>query len=95
VTARAARFGAPIADVPPDLLEASGSGLDPHISPEAACFQVDRIIRARNLDQLTKTSLFGLIGNNIENPTMGMLGESRVNVLKLNLALDSLAGVLK
>ncbi len=93
--ARASRFGASVAAVPSDLLEASGSGLDPHISPEAARYQVDKIIKMRNLDLKTKTSLFNMIDKYIEFPTLGLLGEPRVNVLKLNIALDSLAGVLK
>jgi len=82
-------------EIPLDLLLASASGLDPHISPVAARYQVDRIFRTRNLDQMTKTSLFNLIDIYIEYPTLGLLGEPRVNVLKLNLALDSLAGVLR
>ncbi|MCX6825777.1 MAG: potassium-transporting ATPase subunit KdpC [candidate division Zixibacteria bacterium] len=82
-------------EIPNDLLFASASGLDPHISPEAARYQVDRIIKARDLDQLTKTSFLNLIDKYTESPILGLLGEPRVNVLKLNLALDSLAGVLK
>jgi potassium-transporting ATPase KdpC subunit len=80
-----------VKEIPNDLLFASASGLDPNISPEAAHFQVDRIIKARHLDQTTKNSLYNLIDSYTENPTLGILGEPRVNVLKLNIALDSLA----
>jgi potassium-transporting ATPase KdpC subunit len=82
-------------EIPSDLLFASASGLDPHIGPEAARYQVDQIVKMRNLDLKAKTSIFNLIDKYIEDPTLGLLGEPRVNVLKLNLALDSLAGVLK
>jgi K+-transporting ATPase ATPase C chain len=82
-------------EIPTDLLFASASGLDPDISPAAARYQIDRIIKARYLDQLSKTTLFDLIDNHTEHPTLGLLGEPRVNVLKLNLSLDSLSGVLK
>jgi len=78
-------------EIPNDLLLSSASGLDPHISPGAARYQVDRIIKARNLDQTAKNSLYNLIDQNTEYPTLGLLGDPRVNVLKLNLALDSLA----
>ncbi len=77
-------------EVPLDLLFASASGLDPHITPAAAQYQVERIIKARNLDGRTKTDIFVLIGKHIEAPDFGLLGEPRVNVLQLNLALDSL-----
>ncbi|MCX6829760.1 MAG: potassium-transporting ATPase subunit KdpC [candidate division Zixibacteria bacterium] len=79
-------------EIPDDLLFSSASGLDPHVSPQAARYQVDRIIKARHLDQTTKNSLYNLIDKYTEYPTLGLLGEPRVNVLKLNLALDSLAG---
>jgi K+-transporting ATPase ATPase C chain len=76
------------ANVPPDLLFASGSGLDPHVSPEAALYQVDRIARARQLDNEQRKSLTNLVQNQIEQPMFGILGQPRVNVLELNLALD-------
>jgi K+-transporting ATPase ATPase C chain len=77
--------------VPVDLLCASGSGLDPHISPEAASYQVERIVRARGLDGEAQKGLLLLIDEHTEARTFGLFGEPRVNVLKLNLALDSLA----
>lgn len=73
--------------IPIDLQTASGSGLDPHISPEAARYQVARIGSARNLPA---GRINGLIDAHIEPPQFGLLGEPRVNVLKLNLALDAL-----
>jgi potassium-transporting ATPase KdpC subunit len=79
-----------VASIPPDLLFASGSGLDPHISPEAARYQVNRIIDARQLDPTQRTALLSLIDKYTEGPTFGILGQPRINVLRLNLALDSL-----
>jgi K+-transporting ATPase ATPase C chain len=76
--------------IPPDLLFASGSGLDPHISPEAAKFQVHRVLHSRGLDETDRISLIGLIDSLTEQRDMGVLGEPRVNVLLLNIALDSL-----
>jgi potassium-transporting ATPase KdpC subunit len=71
--------------VPVDLVTTSGSGLDPDISPEAALFQVPRIAKARNLSEDT---IRQMIAMSTQGRTAGLLGEPRVNVLALNLALD-------
>jgi K+-transporting ATPase ATPase C chain len=76
--------------VPKEMIFASGSGLDPHISPEAALLQVDRIVKARNLDENTKEMLLKRVKVLTEPPAFGLLGEERINVLKLNLDLNSL-----
>ena len=73
--------------VPADAVTASGSGLDPHISPRNAELQAARVARERGLDLAAVTAL---IHENTETPDFAMLGESRVHVLKLNLALDAL-----
>jgi len=74
-------------DIPVEMVTASGSGLDPHISPVAAMIQVARIAKVRNIPE---EELKKLVNNHIEKPLLGMFGPARINVLKLNISLDNL-----
>jgi K+-transporting ATPase ATPase C chain len=76
--------------VPPDMLFSSASGLDPHISPEAARLQINRVARHRRMTSPQKEALAALVERSVERPQLGFLGIARVNVLRLNLAADSL-----
>ncbi len=87
ITKRAADNGLDI-NSNDDLLYASGSGLDPHISPESADRQINRIAEARHLDDRRVVELKKLVVDNIEGRQFGILGKDRLNVLRLNLLLD-------
>jgi potassium-transporting ATPase KdpC subunit len=75
------------ADAPVDLLTASGSGLDPHVSPEGALYQVPRIAKSRHLSE---EQIKQLVAAHTESPQYGFLGSARVNILALNIALQQL-----
>jgi|SRR6185312_1625384 len=74
-------------DIPADMVTASGSGLDPDISPEAAKMQIKRVAQYRKLDE---QKVADLVNSHIESPLFGFMGPSKVNVLKLNVALDEM-----
>jgi K+-transporting ATPase ATPase C chain len=74
-------------EIPVEMITASGSGLDPHISPVAAMIQVPRIAKVRNIPE---EDLKKLVNSHIEKPLLGMFGPIKINVLKLNIALDNL-----
>lgn len=75
------------ADIPSDIVTASGSGLDPNISEQAAKIQISRVAAFRKLDE---SKLKDLVAKNTEGPFLGLFGPSKINVLKLNVALDEL-----
>lgn len=76
--------------IPIDLLFASASGADPHISPEAAYYQAERVAAARNFSPEQKKELYRVIDENTENPQFGLLGMPRINVFLLNLSIDNI-----
>ncbi len=76
------------ARVPVDLIFASASGVDPHISPSAARFQVNRVAQAWGLDSAGKKKLNKLVNESVQGPELGLFGDPRVNVLMLNLAVE-------
>ncbi len=77
--------------VPPDMLFSSASGLDPHSSPEAARLQINRVAEQRHMTLLQKEALSAMVERAIEQPQLGILGMPRVNVLRLNRMVDSVA----
>lgn len=76
--------------IPAEMISASASGLDPHISPEAALLQLERVALARNFTDAQKEQLLQLVNSKIEKPQFSILGESRINVFELNLNLDKI-----
>jgi potassium-transporting ATPase KdpC subunit len=82
----------PVSEIPPDAVTASGSGLDPDISPQNAAIQIDRVAAARHLPVSEVTSL---VSKFTQGRNIGFLGEPRVDVLTLNIALDNLPGQAK
>ena len=76
--------------IPSEMLFASASGLDPHISVEAAILQVDRIAKARNFSNIQKRKIIQCIQNHLEEPQFSCFGDQRINVLLLNIALDKI-----
>lgn len=82
-----------LTNIPSEMLFASASGLDPHISPEAAMLQTDRIVKMRHLDNIQKDQLLSEIKKLTEAPQLLCLGENRINVLILNLELDKIDNI--
>jgi len=77
-------------NIPPEMITASASGLDPHISPTAALLQISRIAEARGMDKEKQDKLINLVNDMTENRQFSILGEPRINVFLLNLKIDSL-----